>query len=400
MAEIRWDLLNPVDTGAQVMQGFNTGMALVKHVQSNNALSSYLSSPDDPNAYNALAYYDPQGAASIERHREIQHKLAKEDQDEATMRAIGTQAAGGDVQGARRAALQSGNFDLAKQFSDLDEASRKRTAEFWQQAGPLAFKLRQTADPQARQALWTEARPMLEAQGADPAMLDKFDPTNDTQLEAAVTLSQKIGDLIDQGKITWHQQGEQPSFATDSMGRPVGTQNPYKQGQPANTGTSGQARGVRNNNPLNLTKSGFTEGQPGYAGTDSGGRYARFESPEAGLAAGQRLLNSYLERGFNTPAKIIERWAPASENGATSTANYISYVSRKAGLAPDEPVTPETLPALMQAMGEFENGGRSGGQRRVAAVGGAPHVGSKAEFDKLPSGTKFVAPDGSTRVKP
>jgi hypothetical protein len=34
------------------------------------------------------------------------------------------------------------------------------------------------------------------------------------------------------------------------------------------------------------------------------------------------------------------------------------------------------------------------------SVGAAPHVASKAEFDALPSGTPFVAPDGSHRVKP
>jgi hypothetical protein len=54
----------------------------------------------------------------------------------------------------------------------------------------------------------------------------------------------------------------------------------------------------------------------------------------------------------------------------------------------------------MEAMSEFENGGRSGGHKRAMSVGAAPHVASKAEFDALPSGTPFVAPDGSKRVKP
>jgi hypothetical protein len=63
-------------------------------------------------------------------------------------------------------------------------------------------------------------------------------------------------------------------------------------------------------------------------------------------------------------------------------------------------VSPQQIPQLMAAMGEFENGGRSGGQKRAMSVGAAPHVATKAEFDKLPSGTPFVAPDGSHRVKP
>lgn len=34
------------------------------------------------------------------------------------------------------------------------------------------------------------------------------------------------------------------------------------------------------------------------------------------------------------------------------------------------------------------------------AAGGPAKIGSKAEFDALPSGTQFIAPDGSVRIKP
>jgi hypothetical protein len=115
--------------------------------------------------------------------------------------------------------------------------------------------------------------------------------------------------------------------------------------------------GLRNNNPLNLTESEFTRAQPGFAGTDSGGRYAKFETPEAGMAAGQHLLGSYLQRGFDTPAEIIERWAPAKENGS-ATANYVSYVAKRLGIGAHDPVSPDQVPVLMEAMAEFENGGR------------------------------------------
>lgn len=401
MAEIRWDLLQPVDTGAQVQQGFATGMAMVKEVQKRNALGAYLKNPDDPNAYSALAYLDPQTAADAQRQHLLQRKELQDQQDRERATALGDLASR-DPNAARMEALQAGDFDLAKTFGELDDDNRKKAAAFWETAGPIAFKLKQTTDPDQRRALYEQAKPILAATGASAQLINQFDPTNDTQLDAAITTAQKISDLIEQGKITWHQQGEQPSFATDFMGRPVGTQNPYKgsgNATPAPSGGTGAPRGIRNNNPLNLTKSDFTQSQPGFAGTDSGGRYARFDSPEAGMAAAQRLLGSYIQRGFNTPAKIIERWAPASENGATSTANYISYVSRRAGLAPNEAVSADKLPALLSAMSEFENGGRAGGQRRVAAVGGAPHVASKADYDKLPNGAAYIAPDGSRRVK-
>jgi len=401
MPEIAWHLLQPVDTGAQVMQGFQTGMALVKGIQTRSALSHYLQNPDDPQALSALAYLDPQQAGEAQRQRLIQLKTQQEQQDRERATALGELAAT-DPAGAREEALRAGDLDLAKSFGELDQDQQKKAAAFWETAGPVAFRLKQIADPEQRRALYEQAKPILAATGANPQLIEQFDPTNDVQLDAAITTAQKIGDLIDQGKITWHQQGEQPSFATDFMGRPVGSQNPYAQGGSAPAPSSGDTsapRGIRNNNPLNLTKSEFTTAQPGYAGTDDGGRYARFESPEAGIAAAQNLLGSYLQRGFDTPRDIINRWAPAGENGAASTANYASFVSQRLGISPGDKVGPQQIPTLIQAMSDWENGHHSG-PVKVASAGGVPHVASKSEFDNLPSGTVFIAPDGSRRRKP
>jgi hypothetical protein len=120
------------------------------------------------------------------------------------------------------------------------------------------------------------------------------------------------------------------------------------------------ARGIRNNNPLNLTLSGWTKQQEGFSGTDPGGRYARFDTPEHGMQGGVALLQNYLRRGITTPAAIIEKWAPSKENGA-STQNYVNYVAQRLGIAPGDPVTPDKLPTLVRAMYEFENGQRAGG---------------------------------------
>jgi hypothetical protein len=96
--------------------------------------------------------------------------------------------------------------------------------DFWEKAGPIAYKLKQTADPAQRQALWAAGQADSPERRHRRDQLEKFDPTNDTQLDAAITTSQKISDLINQGKIEWHQQGENPSFATDAMGHPIGAQ--------------------------------------------------------------------------------------------------------------------------------------------------------------------------------
>jgi hypothetical protein len=135
------------------------------------------------------------------------------------------------------------------------------------------------------------------------------------------------------------------------------------------------ARGVRNNNLLNLTVSPFTEKQPGYAGTDSGGRYARFETPEAGQAAAEKLLGSYIKRGFDTPAEIIGRWAPASENGNASTSNYARYVASGLGIGLNDKVSPQQIPFLAKRMAEFENGGQKAGANLSAFQSAADAVG-------------------------
>lgn len=230
MSDIRWDLLGgPVDVGSQVQQGFATGMALTKRFQTQHALSAYMQNPDDPHAFTALASLDPQAATTLQTARREQRKEAEARADQQRRTALG-QLYTQDPASARQEAIASGDLDLAKAFEELGEPERKRTAEFWGQAGSVAMRLKQEPNPARRSAIWAEARPILAAQGAPAHMLDSFNPANEAQLDAAIATAQKIGEVADQYKITWHQQGEQPSFATDAMGRPVGAGNPYATG--------------------------------------------------------------------------------------------------------------------------------------------------------------------------
>lgn len=112
-------------------------------------------------------------------------------------------------------------------------------------------------------------------------------------------------------------------------------------------------RGLRNNNPLNIEAGDFTKSQPGFVGSD--GRFARFETPEAGLGAANKLLDTYQNKyGLNTPAGIVGRWAPAADGNNVSA--YASAVAQKLGIGPNDPVPPEMRPQLIAAMGQHENG--------------------------------------------
>lgn len=93
-------------------------------------------------------------------------------------------------------------------------------------------------------------------------------------------------------------------------------------------------RSVRNNNPGNLVKTGIPW-QGKVAGTDS--KFETFDTPENGRRALENNLLAYHKQGFDTVEKVIGRWAPASENGAT-TANYIGTVAKTLGVNPGEKI--------------------------------------------------------------
>lgn len=116
-------------------------------------------------------------------------------------------------------------------------------------------------------------------------------------------------------------------------------------------------RGIRNNNPGNIEDGSFARSLPGYSGSD--GRFARFDTPDAGMGAKTQLLGSYINRGFDTPAKIINRWAPPSDNNPTQA--YAQYVAQRTGVDVNQRVTPEQIPLIAAAISEFENGTQQGG---------------------------------------
>jgi hypothetical protein len=409
MADINWALLNPVDTGALTQQGFATGAALVKHVQTQNALRGYLERPDDPTAYNALAMYDPAAAGQIQTQRQRQLKIMQDAQDRQRATALGELAAR-DPRGAQQEALAAGDPGLAKTFGELADEQRERSAKFWASAAPLAFKLRQIPDPAQRRALFDASRPQLLAAGGDEATLAQFDPTNDTALDAVITTGQKIGDLIEQGKITWHQQGEQPSFATDAMGRPVGTKNPYAGPDavppPATAGgfnaavehvlgnEGGYSSSDMNGKPVNF---GINQGANPDVDVKNLTRdqaiqiyHDRYWVPSGAEALPANMQAPYFDVYIRNP-KVAQRALAASggdpQKFMEMTGSYFSHLAQ----------TPEGQKyAKSWANRDSKNLHIATG----GAVGGAAHPASKEEFDNLPSGTPFIAPDGSRRIKP
>lgn len=80
-------------------------------------------------------------------------------------------------------------------------------------------------------------------------------------------------------------------------------------------------RGIRNKNPFNIKKS--SNNWLGKVISDKDPTFEVFDTLEHGLRAGIKLLVNYIKHGYDTPSKIISRFAPPCENVTTS---YIHYV--------------------------------------------------------------------------
>jgi hypothetical protein len=169
-----------------------------------------------------------------------------------------------------------------------------------------------------------------------------------------------------QGANGYQQTGTaQPSYADETArmtARLAGvktvdpTQNVVDLNPSVNpSGADNQPRGVRNNNPLNITGSGWN----GQTGSD--GQYAKFATPEAGFAAADTNLQAYASKhGINTVAGIVSRWAPPGDNNPTGA--YTQYVAKKLGIDPNQPLNlsdPNVRRQVLSTMSEFELGRQS-----------------------------------------
>lgn len=112
------------------------------------------------------------------------------------------------------------------------------------------------------------------------------------------------------------------------------------------------ARGYRNNNFLNIEYNVINQWK-GLDGSD--GRFCKFITPEYGIRAGMKLLSNYIKNGHNTIEKIVNRWAPKSEN--PNNVNYINHVVKVSGISPTVPLVSsfDTLRLIFIGMSQFES---------------------------------------------
>lgn len=111
-------------------------------------------------------------------------------------------------------------------------------------------------------------------------------------------------------------------------------------------------RGLRNNNPGNIRKSGTA--WQGLAPAQTDDSFFQFVSPEYGIRALGKVLNTYMNAyGLITVNGIINRWAPPNEN---NTDAYVQAVADSMEVDPNQALTDMDVPALTKAIIKHENG--------------------------------------------
>lgn len=115
-------------------------------------------------------------------------------------------------------------------------------------------------------------------------------------------------------------------------------------------GDSLMPRGIRNKNPGNIEDNGTA--WRGRMGND--GRFIIFDTPENGIRAIARILNTYQSKyGINTLHGIIHRWAPSHEN---NTEAYIQHAEKELKISRHTPIGFQHLESLIKVIIKHENG--------------------------------------------
>lgn len=141
---------------------------------------------------------------------------------------------------------------------------------------------------------------------------------------------------------------------------------------------------LHGNNPGGINDGDFAKSQPGYVGGN--GRYAAFDTMENGAKAQTALLGSYVKRGFNTPMKIAQRWAPAGDGN--DPVAYARTIARQMGIGVNDTIGQSQLGAFQRAQAITENSAYAAGNpsARAAAVDARTRAGTGQRISNIGGG--------------
>ena len=114
-----------------------------------------------------------------------------------------------------------------------------------------------------------------------------------------------------------------------------------------------KVRGIRNNNPGNLRKTGIPWLGKVVPGTDAA--FEQFKTMPYGIRAMLLDIIGKHKRGLNTIQELISVWAPPIEN---DTSGYINSVATRSGISKFVIFSPtkDNFLKIVKAMAYIENG--------------------------------------------
>lgn len=365
----------------------------------------------------------------------------------ATQRQAGQAYGRGDKVGAARTLADSGNIAGAAAVEDNEVQRWKQQHDYIRQAAPVFAAAAQRGDNlvevferivpdlkgigvsdeeigRYRQGFAQDPKGMLNILGQTAQVKPRFEKAGNLIVIFDENTGKEIG-RVDAPRAPEWKEVRNPDGSTrfiDLGGGDTAPGSAPTGGAPAMSTAPGGAggpaapRSTRNNNPGNIEDGPFAKGLPGYQGSD--GRFAIFDSPQSGQAAQGQLLASYGQRGFDTVDKIINRWAPPSDNNPTDA--YASFVAQRLGVGRGQKLNlsdPQVSGQVAAAIAEFERGSgsasnglsptpaapASAGRREIAGSAPAQTVRPATAAEKAAYGISEdvpaqVRPDGTLSV--
>lgn len=202
-------LMNPAAVGQQFQQAFQQGREQRQQAEAKNALTAYAMNPQDTNALNALAQYQPE---FVIQQRQKQ-QAAQVEQQKADLQR---RAAGGDQ--AALAELAGVDFQAWNALDTKSKTEVKRRADYLGQAG---LAVAQLPDLEQRAQAWDQA--VMQGVQMGFADLAQYQGQySDQALQGVLANAGMIKQFLDGQKIDYKvipQGGYLQGF--DSQGKPL-----------------------------------------------------------------------------------------------------------------------------------------------------------------------------------
>jgi hypothetical protein len=239
---INWSLNRIPDFTQVALAAEEAGRARGKQMRTEAALKAFSSNPDEGIAL--AQTFDPElteKLSGMNRERQVREltseAFAPQRPDNLTPGfgdGVQMPSQGGvTINSEALQKLAMLDFDKAKQISDFYSKATKEQIDKVDRHGRIkaqaAYYLQQFPMGPERDAAFQRMRPRLEQYGFTSEELDTARLDEQT-LKMDKTFGHALGELSEQARLRWLPQGERGLVAFDSMGNPVGKDNPYSGG--------------------------------------------------------------------------------------------------------------------------------------------------------------------------